>query len=321
MRHLLAFLSLTILGCARAVAADSPPVPPASVAAASADGYQVATDPANIAPTVATRTAAVEVMGHPKNETAHPNIFWDQDDVDHYKEMLKTSKELQIQFEVLKAKMDARIATPIPSFEPQKGPDGNWLFPGEYLPPFPGAPANDDPVSKFRRYYSTDSEDVSNLGTLYALTGDQKYADYAKTLLLGYAHCYEWGKCPNVRLRSGQGVFGQIFDEALIMDHFVRGYDLIYNLPSWTPEERKKLHDDFFYPMACIYMYPAACDIDKLYGGAFVSQLNNRGMITLTGVLAMGYVSDDQQLIDAALYGIHSASTTVDHSQLTQFPP
>ena len=106
------------------------------------------------------------------------------------------------------------------------------------------------------------------------------------------------------------------------MDHFVRAYDLIYNLSSWTPAERKQIHDDFFYPMACVWLYPAAPDVDKEdAGGSFCSQVNNRGLITLTGILAMGYVSDDQQLIDAALYGVHTPLKTPDHSQLGVFPP
>ena len=30
--------------------------------------------------------------------------------------------------------------------------------------------------------------DVSDLGTVYALTGEEKYAEYARKLLLAYAH-------------------------------------------------------------------------------------------------------------------------------------
>ncbi len=282
--------------------------------------YQVTTAPSNIAPTVATRTTTVPVAGEPRNSKAHPNVFWDQDDVDHYKEMLKTNKELQLQLAELKAQMDTRIAMPIAIPGPKKGPDGKWLFPGEYFPPFPGRP-NDDPVTRFRVNYSQDGQDISDLGTIYALTGEEKYADYAKQLMLCYAHCYEWSGGPNIRLRSAQGICVQLLEETLIMDHFVRGYDLIYNLPSWTADERKQLHDEFFYPMACVYLYPAACDIDKVGGGSFCSQVNNRGLIGLTSVLAMGYVSDDQQLIDAALYGIHTPLKRPDNAELTHFVP
>jgi|GEM_PF-4609030 len=68
--------------------------------------------------------------------------------------MLKTSKELQIQFNVMKAKVDARIAQPVEVPEPKKGTDGYYPFIGETLPPFPGAPENEDANSRFRCWFS-----------------------------------------------------------------------------------------------------------------------------------------------------------------------
>ena len=312
------FLAFIVLGLAApSLNADAP-----APASQPIGNYQVSTQSANIAPTVATRSTPVDVEGQPRNDTKHPNVFWDQDDIDHYKEMLKTSKELQVQVEILKARMDALIANPMNIPPPQKGPDGQWEYPGEYFPPLDGR-TNKDPAALIRCHYRDDSEAVSNLGTLYALTGDEKYANYAKQLLLAYAHCNEWGTGPNFKLRSQEGICVQLLVEVLIMDHFVRGYDLIYNLPSWTPEERKQLHDDFFFPMACVYLYPNSVDNPKFKegGGSFCSQVNNRGLIGLTSVLAMGYVSGDQQLIDAGLYGVHATVAKPDPTQLIHFPP
>jgi len=224
------------LSAANAPAATSQPI----------GNYQVSTLPANIALTVATRTTPVDVEGQPRNDTTHPNVFWDQDDVDRYKELLKTSKELQVQVEILKARMDALIAVPVNIPPPQKGPDGKWLYPGDYFPKLATNPAA-TPASLMHHHYLDDSNAVSDLGTLYALTGDEKYATYAKQLLLAYAHCNEWGAGPVYKLRSVIGLCKQLLEETQIMDHFVRGYDLIYNLPSWTADERKQLHDDFFF--------------------------------------------------------------------------
>ena len=319
-RPSLPLFSLLILAvCALFCASHLPAANPAPVAA-PLEGYQVSTNPANIALTVALRTNPVDVEGQPRNDTKHPNVFWDQDDVDHYKEMLKTSKELQVQLEILKARMDARIATPVNIPPPQKGPDGKWLYPGDYFPKLADFPTA-TPASLMYHHYVEDSEAVSDLGTLYALTGDEKYANYAKQLLLAYAHCNEWGTGPVFKLRSVIGLCKQLLEETLIMDHFVRGYDLIYNLPSWTTDERKQLHDDFFFPMACVYLYPGGCDKDKEGGGSFCSQVNNRGLIGLTSVIAMGYVTGDQQLIDAGLYGIHATVPKPDMVEMTHFPP
>ena len=60
--------------------------------------------------------------------------------------MLKTSRELQIQFSELKTRMDERIGKPLDIPMPQQGLDGAWLYPGDYFPPFPGAPVGENAV-------------------------------------------------------------------------------------------------------------------------------------------------------------------------------
>ena len=87
-------------------------------------------NPANIAPTPATRAGTVEVYGQPRMTKGHPCTVWDQEDIDHYKEMLKTSKELQVKLAEIKKRIDDRMADPkvidvLPPLE--KGPDGKWL--------------------------------------------------------------------------------------------------------------------------------------------------------------------------------------------------
>jgi hypothetical protein len=202
---LLPFVSVTRLQ-ADEVATTSAQPPPIT-------GFQVLPFDANIAPTISMPTKTPEVVGHPKNETGHPSLIWDQDDIDHYKAMLKTSKELQIQFDVMKAKVDERIAQPVEVPAPQKGPNGGYRFIGDAFPAFPGAPANEDGAIRMRRWFAADSDMISDIATIYVLTGDEKYGDYAKQLLLAWSHCYEWGPVKSIRLRSGAGAFESIFVE------------------------------------------------------------------------------------------------------------
>lgn len=284
---------------------------------AAAETHSVSTLPANIAPTLATRTTPVEVFGQPRKTKGHPNTYWDQEDIEHYKEMLKTRKELQVLLNGLREEMDKVIAEPINIPPPQQGPDGKWMFPGDYFPPLPEFP-KDDPLTKFRRTFSLNSDKVSSLGTLYALTGEEKYAEYARKILLSFAVCTKYGVGPNYTMRSVQGLTGQLLDEALIMDKFARGYDLIYNLPSWTQEDRVQLHDELFYPLAACCLYPGAPDIDQ--NGCFASQANNRGLIGSVSVLMAGLVTEDQELINAALYGMHTDMTKPDNAKNKQFP-
>lgn len=259
--------------------------------------------PINIAPTVAIRTAPVEVYGTPRIAKGHPCTLWDEEDVHHYKDMLKTSKELQLLVADLRARMDDRISKPIIVPPPQKGPDGNWLFPGDYFPPHPASPGEPDPVTKFRIHFSHDAEDVSDLGILYALTGEEKYALYAKKILLSYAVCSSWGAQKRFTIRNNTGQTGQLLDEALMMTKFANGYDLIYNHPAWTPAEHTRMHDEFFRPIVSCCIYPRLPEQDQR--DTFASQVNNRGAIGSCAVLMAGYVTGDQELVNAALYGVH----------------
>lgn len=256
----------------------------------------------------------VEVAGQPRMAKGHPNVYWDQEDIEHYKDMLKTSTELQQNLANLKTTMDKRIAQPIDVPPPQKKPDGKWMFPGDYFPAT-ALKGKDTPVFRFKSMMARDSEAVSDLGTIYALTGDEKYAEYARKLLLAYAHCSQWGVSPAYKIHSEIGMTGALLTESFFMMSMARGYDLIYNLPSWTKEERAQLHDDFFFPMALTMLYPGWTGTDTPW---YACHRTNRSYFACVSVLAEGYATDDQELINAALYGIHPKG---DFSKADQFPP
>jgi hypothetical protein len=285
---------------------------------ASPGDYQVALLPANIAPTPGTRTEPVEVTGQPRLTKGHPNAYWDQEDIEHYKEMLKTSPELQKLLAGLKAEMDKRIAEPIDVPPPQKGPDGKWMFPGDYFPATALKGSKDTPVFRFKTICQRDAEAVSDLGTLYALTGDEKYAEYARKLLLAYAHCSEWGVSPIYNIRSETGMTSALLGEAFIVMGWARGYDLIYNLPSWTKEDRAQIHDDLFYPLALTVLYPAWPGTDMPW---YACRRTNRSFFNCVSVLVAGVVTDDQELVNAALYGIHPTINKGDPDKAGEFPP
>ena len=272
--------------------------------------------PANIGPTTTGASSApIDVVGQPRVTKGHPCTVWDQEDILHFREMLKTSKELQAQLAELKAAMDARIAEPLNVPPPQKG-----VFPGEYFPAYPETP-NDDAGARWRRRIMRNSNEISDLATVYALTGEAKYAEYSKALLLSYACFSQHGQSKGYTLRSCSGMVTQLLEEALLLSRWARAYDLIYNLPSWKPEERARIHDELFQPFAYCQLYPAAVDINPKTGGAFATQVNNRGAIGSVSVLMAGYATDDQDLINAALYGITPTQKAPPKEANTVFPP
>ena len=251
------------------------------------DKYNVAVVPDNIAPTSGSAvTGEVKVVGQPRMTVGHPCTLWDNEDIAHYKEMLKTSKELQAQVAGLQKSCDIRITQPVGVPPPLKGPDGNWRH------------ISDMEQLDGRTYNAIHNQlslDIANLGTVYAFTGEAKYADFAKKILLAYADAY-----PNYAVGARPGfahapskAFDQVLSDATWIIPAARGYDLIHDAPSITPDERKHIEDDFLKGCARI-----------ICNHAMLGCSTNWSAIGTCAVLTIGYATDDQNLINCATHGI-----------------
>jgi hypothetical protein len=251
--------------------------------------YQVPASPANIAPTAGAMAGGkVEVVGEPRTTKGHPCTLWDAEDIAHFKDMLKTSKELQAQYAGLTKAMDVRITQPLGIPEPKKGPDGKWMH-----------IIDTDKLgeSTVGAVHNQLGLDIANLGELYALSGEAKYAEFAKKLLLAYADVHG-----NYGIGARQGfnhdpsrVFDQRLGDATWGIQVARGYDLIHDLPSITAEERKHIDDDLI----------KAVGWDIVGNHAMLEAETNWSAIATCAVLMCGCASDDQKLIDTALWGIN----------------
>ena len=254
-------------------------------------GYSVATAASNIALTSgAVAEGKTEVFGESRVTTGHPCTLWDQQDIAHYKEMLKTSQELKEQFAGLKKAMDIRMTEPLGIPQPKQGPDGKWLHLSE-VEMFEG-----------RSYGSIHTQlalDIANLGTLYAFTGEEKYAEFCKKLLLAYADAY-----PNYGVGGRpSGIFSnhdpsKVCDfrlgDAIWLIQLARGYDLIYNLPSITVQERQHIENDL-----------VKADALNIVGNhSHLEGATNWSAISTCAVLIAGYATNDESIIDTAMYGI-----------------
>ncbi|MEK7413276.1 MAG: heparinase II/III family protein [Planctomycetota bacterium] len=252
------------------------------------DGYTVAVNAAHIAPTSgAAVTGKVEVVGEPRQTKGHPCTWWDKEDIAHYQAMLKTSVELQTQFAGLKKAMDTRITQPIDVPPATKDAEGKWQHFSDLAPYNKGT------------YGSTHNQlslDVANLGVMYALTGEEKYGEFAKKIMLAYGDNY-----PNYAMGARPGfnhspskAFDQILSDAIWILPVVRGYDLIHDLPSITAEERTRIEGDFLGGVAKLV----------ISNHAMLEAPTNWSAIGTCAVLAIGYATDNQGFIDTAMYGI-----------------
>jgi hypothetical protein len=273
-------------------AAATPPV------AKTVEGYEAVAVPANIAPTAATQPGPVQVVGQPRRTEGHPCTLWDKEDIAHYKEMLKTSTVMQEEFAKLKDAMDKRIAQPLGVPEAVQDADGKWKFPGD------GAQFKD------RAYYREQDANagaISDLGTMYALTGDEKYGEFCRRMLVAYAKGYPRYGHPKWRgadwtERCYRSAFdgrltGQFLADGGWLIQVARGYDLVYNLPSWTDEERRMVREDLFEGIAATFT------ADIIGVPSYLDATHNRSAICNAGVLMAGYASDSQKLINLGLYG------------------
>ena len=236
----------------------------------------------NIAPTAATMDRAkIEVVGQPRVAPGHPCTLWDQEDITQLKAMLGTSQALQAEVARLTKEVDRRIGQPLGVPEP-----GN-------LPP----------TRETYRVHAVNAHTISDLGTMYALTGNVKDGEFCRQMLLAYARNYPRFPHPDGwierRYRSAQDgrLTGQFLEDGGWLIQVARGYDLVYNLPAWTDGERRLVRDDLFEAVAHEFV------ADIVGTPSYLDQFHNRSVICNCGVLMAGYASDDAKLINLGLYG------------------
>jgi len=223
------------------------------------------------------------VYGKPRITKGHPCTIWDKEDIAHYKKMMETSPLLKDQFDSLKKAMDERITKTIDIPQPRKNNKGEWIH------------ISDIEVGGIHNLLALD---IANLGAAYALTDNPKYAEFAKKILLAYADAY-----PNYGVGARAGfnhdpskVFDQRLGDATWLIQVARGYDLIYNLPSITPEERAHIENDLIKASG---KFIAA-------NSSMVRGASNWSAIATAAILISGVATDDEWLFNRAMYGINS---------------
>jgi len=119
---------------------------------------------------------------------------------------------------------------------------------------YSGAPYDDVIFSK---KHHRNLDDCRNCAWAYAVTGDKKYAERAKAVLLGYAQRYKKypyhdSRCRtgNKASRSGARLFEQTLNEASAMPRNVAApYDLIHDSGVLTGADHEKIRTGLIVPM------------------------------------------------------------------------
>lgn len=135
--------------------------------------------------------------------------------------------------------------------------------------------------------------EMQQAGTLFLITGDEKYAVFVKNMLLGYADFYpRLGPHPLSHKQAPGKIFHQMLNENVWLLHASIAFDCIYD---WLDDsDRNKIADNVFKKMTDWMVNERADQLDRIH---------NHGVWAAASLGMAGYVLDDQNLVDIALYG------------------
>jgi hypothetical protein len=241
-------------------------------------------------------TALAAVKDTPRLASGHPCTLWDNQDVAAYRTSFSTDSGLKAAIEELQAWGNKRVAEPLNVPAYKLDADGTWTFPA-FKRGYQDASGKWNWEWDFNHTLQQRAEDVSNLGVLYALAGDERCAAFASQILLALADAYGHGKGGAIPDSHGYDHFEAYGfdggDIGMFLAKACHGYDLIYNLPSFSAGDRAHIERDLIRPLA-----------EHLKKFTFMYTSHGCwGMVCLYGLFVAGVTLNDQALVDLALYG------------------
>ena len=182
----------------------------------------------------------------------------------------KTGQDYQVLEKIVK-KADDAVKNPL-VFPPRGGQHNQWyqctkcecalktLSPAQHQCPvckkiYTGYPYDD---CIYAKKHGANFSNMLTCARAYLATGDKKYAEYAKSVLLGYAERYEKyphhdnasGGKPGSTSKSGAHIYEQTLNEASEAAATIApAYDMIRNYAGLTSEDRLKIKNSLILPL------------------------------------------------------------------------
>lgn len=207
---------------------------------------------------------------------AHPNLVITQDDVVKMRNAIMQEGRFQDAYLQVKQEVDLHLAMPNVVPVPKDG-GGGYTH------------------ERHKKNYQL----MYNAGVVYQISDNEKYADYVKSLLLDYAALYPTlGLHPQRKVNAqNPGVFfWQSLNEAVWLVNTIQAYDLIYN--TLDEEDRSVIENQLLRPVALFLSEGQPSTFNKVH---------NHGTWATAGVGMAGYVLNEPEWVEKALYGLEKS--------------
>ncbi len=203
-------------------------------------------------------------------QNVHPNLVLTKNDVKLIKANLGKVPLFDKSFEEAKEKIDAALRR-------------------EIIVPIPKDPGGGYTHEKHKQNYN----EMYIAGIMYSVTGNEKYAEFIKNMLDKYAEMYpDLPLHPAAKEESAGRLFWQSLNETVWLFYTIQAYDCIYD---WLPQaERENFETNIFRPMCNFFINEVTEQFDLIH---------NHGTWMTAAAGMTGYVLNDKELIDKALYG------------------
>lgn len=138
-----------------------------------------------------------------------------------------------------------------------------------------------------------------NAGLIYQLSQDKKYAHYVRDMLLEYAELYptiDVHPKRKVKSQNPGKLFWQSLNEAVWLVHTIQAYDLVYDALEQT--DIKTIEADLLKPVAIFLSEGQPSTFNKVH---------NHGTWATAGVGMAGYVMNEPEWVEKALYDLEKS--------------
>ena len=133
-------------------------------------------------------------------------------------------------------------------------------------------------------------------GILYQVTGEKRYAEYVRDMLLQYADKYRtWGQHPYKGSPVPGRMFWQTLNESVWLVHTAMAYDCVYDI--FTKEERAHVENNLLFQVAEFVERGTEANY------ATFNRMHNHATWANAAVGMTGYATGNRDLVERALYG------------------